>query len=81
MAIDEGYQGFKNFETWNVVLWLTNDYPLSNVMHGYRTYPHPYASLRHDVAESFGFVQTKDGVSLWDRDLDIPRINETIRES
>ena len=81
MTTDKTYNGFKNFETWNVVLWLTNDYPLSNVMRGYRTYPNPYAALRHDVAESFGFVQTKDGVSLWDRDLDIPRINATIRES
>ena len=74
------YNGWKNRSTWNVVLWLGNEYPLSLILAGYATYKTPYLSLRADLKETFGYVKTKDNVSLWDSTLDIPAINNFIRD-
>ena len=81
MARGSEYNGWKNYETWNVVLWLMNEYPLYRVMLGYTTYPNPFLSLRRELREAFGFVTTKDGVSLWETSLDVAAINEAIREA
>ena len=76
-----GYNGWKNRATWNVVLWLGNDYPLYNAAQGYKTYPQPFLSLRDDLRKGMlKCAATGDGVSLWDESLDIPAIDEAIRE-
>tara|TARA_R110000824_G_scaffold92059_2_gene223580 strand:+ start:1047 stop:1346 length:300 start_codon:yes stop_codon:yes gene_type:complete len=78
----EGYNGYKNYETWNVVLWLGNDYPTYNAARGYKTYPQPYLSLRNDLRKGMlKCTSTGDGVSLWDTSLDIAAIDEVIREA
>jgi len=75
------YNGWKNRATWNVVLWLGNDYPIYNAARGYKTYPQPFLSLRDDLRKGMlKCVTTGDGVSLWDKSLDIPAIDEAIRE-
>jgi hypothetical protein len=75
------YNGWKNRATWNVVLWLSNDYPIYNAAQGYKTYPQPFLSLRDDLRRGMlKCVTTGDGVSLWDKSLDIPAIDEAIRE-
>ena len=74
------YNGWKNYNTWNVALWLGNDYPLYQVSMGYAKHATPFLSLRQDLRVSFGFTETRDGVSLWSRDLDIEAINDAIIE-
>ena len=74
------YNGWKNRETWNVILWLGNDYPLYCVAQGFKKYATPYLSLRSELESTFGYTKTMDGVSLWDRNLDIPAIDEMLRE-
>jgi len=74
------YYGWKNYNTWNVNLWLRNDYPLYQVSMGYAKHATPFLSLRQDLRVSFGFTETRDGVSLWSRDLDIEAINDAIKE-
>ena len=69
------YNGWKNYETWNVALWIGNDYPTYRASLGYKTYPQPYLSLRDDLC-----THTGDGVSLWDSSLDIKALDEVIRE-
>jgi hypothetical protein len=76
----EEYNGWKNYETWNVALWIGNDYPLYRASEGYKTYGTPYLSFRYDLRESFGFTKTRDGVSLWDKSLDIAALDEMIKE-
>jgi hypothetical protein len=75
------YNGYKNYETWNVALWLFNDYPLYSVVLGYKKYPQPFLQMRADLRETFGYKTTKDGVSLWDKGLDISAIDDAIREA
>ena len=77
---DTEFNGWKNWNTWNVALWLTNDYPLYCVTQGYTRYRSPYLSLRTDLAKTFNFVKTRDEVNLWSDDLDIEALDSMIRE-
>lgn len=77
---DTQYNGWKNWETWNVALWLSNDHPLYFAVKGYKGYVTPYLSLRRDLRESFSFTKTKDGVSLWNPTLDISALNALIEK-
>ena len=77
----KGYQGWKNYETWNVALWLQNDYPLYCITRGFKTYATPYLSLRRDLGDSLGYRQTRDGVSLWNTSLDVPALDSMIKEA
>ena len=74
------YNGWKNRETWNVALWLGNEYSLYCVTQGFKTYATPYKSLRSELESTFGYTKTKDGVNLWDKTLDIEALDEMIRE-
>jgi hypothetical protein len=77
----EGYNGWKNYETWNVALWLQNDYPLYCITRGFKGYATPFLSLRHELAVSLGYAQTKDGVNLWDMSLDVAALDSMIQEA
>ena len=75
------YNGWKNRATWNVALWLGNDFPLYNASRAYKTYPQPYLSLRDDLRTGMlKCTTTGDGVSLWNPSLDINALDEMIRE-
>ena len=78
--MENEYNGWRNWATWNVALWLGNDYPLYHATQGYKRYVTPYLSLRRDLRESFSFTQTRDGASLWNPTLDIPALNAFIEE-
>ena len=79
--MSDEYNGWKNRATWNVALWLGNDYTVYRASQGYSTYPQPYLSLRMDFMNGmFKCTQTGDGVSLWDKELDIEALDEMIRE-
>jgi len=73
------YNGRSNYETWNVILWLSNDFILYNAMQGFKTYATPFRSFRQELKDSVGYTDTKDGVSLWSASLNIAEINEFIR--
>lgn len=77
---DTSFNGWRNFETWNVVLWLDNDFAIHLVAQGHKTFPNPYLALRKQLEDSFNYMVTKDGISLYDPRLDIDAINEAIKE-
>lgn len=77
---DTTYNGWKNYETWNVALWLFNEYPLYCIAQGHKGYATPYKSLRESLNNTFGYSKTMDGVSLWSRVLDIDALDEAINE-
>ena len=74
------YNGWRNRATWNVALWLGNDYPIYRVASGYSKYATPFLSLRRDLKETFGYTHTKDNYSLVRRELDINELDTAIRE-
>jgi hypothetical protein len=73
--MDERYNGWSNYETWNVALWLGNDEGLYNIARQHRD----FASLRDDLRE-LGIVETDDGVSFNDSGLDIEELDDLIKE-
>ena len=77
---DTTYNGWKNYETWNVALWLFNEYPLYCIAQGHKGYATPYKSLRESLNNTFGYYKTMEVVSLWSGVLDIDALDEAINE-
>ena len=74
---NETYNGWTNYETWNVSLWIGNDESMYNFCRGWAE--HGYRSLSHLLIETFG-PKTPDGVKWDDDDLDIQELNEMLAE-
>lgn len=75
MEKQEGYNGWKNYETWNVALWIQNDEGLYQIARGCETYA--------QFAEMLGLTEydgTPDGVRWSDSALDIEALDEMIGE-
>ena len=74
------YNGWRNRATWNVALWIGNDFPVYNASRAYKTYPQPFLSFRDDLSKGMlKCTTTGDGVSQWDKSLDIKAIDEVLR--
>lgn len=69
---DETYNGWSNYETWSVALWLQNDPGLYDMARMYRD--HGYKSLSHMLTEFSS--ATPDGVKWDDEKLNICELNE-----
>lgn len=83
------YNGWKNYETWNVALWIGNDEGLYNLAkeYSYRGYKSFVASLAEmapdgtrDTPKPSICYQTPDGVAWNDSGLDIDALDEMIKE-
>ncbi len=69
------YNGWTNYETWNVALWINNDEGLCSLASDCRTY--------NDLAEQLrecGVTETPDQVPYNDSGLDRQELDEVIRE-
>ena len=65
------YNGYKNYETWNVCLWIANDEGLYNLSMACANSDEFVGTLRELVC-----LETSDGVAWNDSGLDIDAINE-----
>ena len=67
----EGYNGWRNWATWNVALWLGNDESLYKMARRFVNYK--------DIAQELvdcGIAATPDGASYTDPDLDTYALDE-----
>jgi hypothetical protein len=72
------YNGWANYETWNVTLWIGNDEGLYNVARRCRTYGDFVSSMKELGGEIA--YQTPDGVSWNDSGIDEDEIADYWRE-
>jgi len=73
------YNGWKNYETWNVALWIDNNEKLNRLAVRYMSTPRPREAY-------WGFTEfakleglTPDGVEWHGQDLDYAELDETLR--
>ena len=69
------YNGWRNYETWNVALWIGNDEGLYNFAKDFTNYSH-FA----DAIQEMGILQTPDNVAWNDSGLDLRALNEMMGE-
>ena len=81
---DTTYNGWKNWETWNVALWIGNDEGLYNWAKDYTSFKDFTEALRElgatgNKAPAITY-ETPDGVAWNDSGLDLPRLDEMLTE-
>ena len=76
-GVDTTYNGWANYHTWNVALYIQNDYGLYQWAKEYRH--HGYQAFAEALNES-EITITDDGVSYTDPDLDIDELDEMLAE-
>ncbi len=76
---DKTYNGWKNFQTWNIILWLDNDEGLNSLV---RDYGHKksYEDFAYDFLLEHS-TTTPDGVRWLDRDLDWDALDKYMEEN
>ncbi len=78
------YNGWANYETWNVALWIGNDEGLYSLAKDFRSVRNPYKAFVECLKEcsegSEIALQTPDGVAWNDSSLDINELNSMIEE-
>ncbi len=67
------YNGHKNYQTWNVTLWINNDEGLYNLARQCSSYDE-FVDCMSDLGSAIGY-QTPDGVAWADPTIDRESIN------
>ena len=75
--VAETYNGWSNYETWNVALWIQNDFSFYSLARDHGSYPDFLfqLSFEPDLGSS-----TPDGVFWDDPRLNVDELNEMISE-
>lgn len=86
---DETYNGWTNYETWNVALWIQNDEGLYSMAKEHQRRLNPYKSFVSALKELSNpkdytihqiAFETPDNVAWNDSSLDVDALNEMIGE-
>jgi hypothetical protein len=75
-----GYNGWKNYETWNVALWMYNDELLYNIAGMVASMKDDYNAFASIMLNDFQSDMTPDGVRWDDPSLDIEALDMAIME-
>ena len=73
------YNGWANYETWNVTLWMQNDVGLYELARQVARFGGTYQDFVVSMEES-GLLTTPDGVAWDDVNINGIEVNETIKE-
>jgi len=75
------YNGYKNRETWNVCLWLSNDESLNTIAAQCQSYEHFKILIREIFEKSDIRFETPDGVAWSDSSIDLAELQEYWNEN
>ena len=78
-GIDTTYNGWANYETWNVALYINNDYGLYTMAKEIAENGGTYGDFCYLMADC-GSYKTPDGVSWTDSKIDGMEVNEVFTE-
>jgi hypothetical protein len=67
------YNGWKNYETWNVALWIDNDEGLYRLAQECKDYD--------EFLSQLVYASTPDGVAWRDSGLDVEALDDVIRDT
>ena len=76
--LDISYNGWANYKTWNVALWLQNDESLYNISQKIIANGGSYADVAEVFSETFGLTNTPDGVKWDDPKVNIIQLNSEL---
>jgi len=71
---DTTYNGWTNYETWNVALWINNDESLYHLA----AECGDYETLVNRLYDDYGVKETKDGVKFADPKVNVIQINSDV---
>jgi hypothetical protein len=77
--MSETYNGWANYETWNVALWIQNDEGIYDTARMFRHRANPYSAFV-DSMRQCGFHKTPDGVLYRDQSIDHDELNAMFEE-
>ena len=73
-ALDISYNGWENYETWNVALWINNEEGLYNLAQECGD----YETLVNRLYSDYGVTETKDGVKFADTKVNVIQLNSDV---
>ncbi len=73
---DTEYNGYANYETWNVALWIQNDEGLYNLAQEFSDYD----QLVTVLYDEFGQKETPDGVKWNSKKINRIEMNELLED-
>ena len=68
------YNGWENYETWNVALWINNDEGLYHLA----AECGDYETLVNRLYDEYGVRETKDGVKFADPKVNVIQLNSEV---
>ena len=74
VTLETTYNGYANYETWNVALWINNDESLYHLAQECGD----YETLVDRLYNDYGVKQTKDGVKFNDPAVNVIQINSDV---
>ncbi|AIX14653.1 hypothetical protein Syn7803C72_42 [Synechococcus phage ACG-2014d] len=78
--MNETYNGWTNWETWNVSLWIGNDEGLYNLACDTARNGGTYGDLVYSLLNDFGSKETPDGCKWDDVNINGIEVNEMMAE-
>ena len=74
------YNGWANYETWNVVLWIGNDWGLYQLALDVVRNGGTYVDLINAILLNCGATKTPDNVAYNDAKIDLRAVNEFLAD-
>ena len=81
MSRDGTYNGYANYQTWNVCFWISNDESLNEFASDCKDYNDFKAKLREVVSDSSIAYETLDNVAWNDSGVNLAELQEFWQEN